>query len=169
MRETIARCTREVRSLDFDYRIVRKDGAVRVLHSRGDVVAGADGAAVRYVGTAQDITERKAAEGRLREANQLLSAVIDASPLAIIMLDDEDRVCSWSAAAERMFGWTSAEVVGQRLPIIPPEREGEIMRLHNVAPGDWRGVIGLETQRIRKDGSRIDVSVSTARSRMATG
>ena len=48
-------------------------------------------------------------------------ALIDASPLATVTLDLEGRVRSWNPAAERLFGWSGAEVLGRKLPIVPPE------------------------------------------------
>ena len=80
----------------------------------------------------------------------MLEAIIKASPLAIIAVDAEDRITLWNKRAERMFGWLEQEVIGQLLPILPPEAE------RTASP------LGLETVRIHKDGARVPVSIWTA-------
>ncbi|MBI3944492.1 MAG: PAS domain S-box protein [Armatimonadetes bacterium] len=97
----------------------------------------------------------------LRQANLTLRALIEASPLAIFTLTPEGTVVSWNAAAERMFGWPRGEVLGRYLPIVPPEKENEFRRLRESAL-QGRSLIGVEVRRLRRDGSAIDVSISTA-------
>jgi PAS domain S-box-containing protein len=100
-------------------------------------------------------------ERALHETNQMLQAMILASPLAIDVLDTAGRVTLWSPAAERMFGWSAAEVIGRELPIIPENLRDEVAqqireRMRGVA------ITMLETQRQHKDGSLVEVSISTA-------
>ncbi|MBI3945291.1 MAG: PAS domain S-box protein [Armatimonadetes bacterium] len=115
-----------------------------------------------------DVTERAQAEAGLREANERLQAVFDASPLPIIALDTQARVIAWNRAAERVFGWRAEEALDRPIPIIPPERRAQFEE--NWAR-ELRGeaVSGWETTRVRKDGSRLDVSLSTALMRDARG
>jgi PAS domain S-box-containing protein len=108
-----------------------------------------------------DITNRKSAEEGLRETNETLQALIHAAPLAIYLIDPNGRVKSWNRAAERIFGWRRDEVIGCPLPSIPYEKREEFAALHErVMRGD--ALTGFETIRQRKDGSRIDVNLSTA-------
>jgi PAS domain S-box-containing protein len=97
----------------------------------------------------------------LREANENLASLIEASPLAVVMLDVEGRVRSWNPAAERLFGWTAAEIVGGPLPVVPESRREESRSIFERA---LRGesVVHVETQRLHKDGTIIDVSLSVA-------
>jgi len=96
-----------------------------------------------------------------RHGNHILSALIAAAPAAIVALDHWGNACIWNPAAERMFGWKAAEVLGRDLPYVPPEREEEHrVFLDLVRQGG--SVSGVETQRTRKDGARIDVSLSAA-------
>ena len=53
----------------------------------------------------------------------VLEAIIKASPLAIVAVDAEDRVTLWNESAERMFGWSEEEVLGQALPILLPQAD----------------------------------------------
>ena len=99
--------------------------------------------------------------GELEKANHTLRGLIDGSPLAIAAVDPEGNVLSWNAAAERMFGWTAAEVLGRPLPNVPDDRleESAAFRQRLLA---GQGFSDLVTTRQRKDGKRIEVSVSTA-------
>lgn len=69
--------------------------------------------------------ERKRAERRLQEMNNTLEAVIDASPMALFILDREGNVGLWNPAAERIFGLRQKEVLGRPLPTIPPDKREE--------------------------------------------
>ena len=78
-----------------------------------------------YVVTHEDITERHRLEQNEREAREVLSAVFDAAPAAIICLDLDGRVLVWSRGAERLFGYAAAEVVGGPYPLVPEGKEDE--------------------------------------------
>ena len=63
---------RERKTFSFEQRILSNDGSERTLHQRGEVVLSHEGYAVRVIGTAQDVTERREAEQELRKANEEL-------------------------------------------------------------------------------------------------
>ncbi len=111
-----------------------------------------------FTGIIRDITGRRQADERLRQANEALGAVIQTSPLAIFTMDLEGNVGTWNAAAERIFGWTEAEVVGRPLPIVP-EAEWPVLleSIERVKRSD--DLRGHERRRLRKDGTLIDVSI----------
>jgi len=92
----------------------------------------------------------------------LLEALVDALPLAVVALDTELRVSYWNAAAEAMFGWRAEEVLGQFSPIIPDDLLDD---LHRRNAELLRGGKRLEfaTRRQRRDGTLIDVTVSSIR------
>lgn len=90
-----------------------------------------------------------------------LRALIEASPLAIVALDPDATVTMWNPAAERIFGWTAGEVIGHRLPVVPYEKLEEANDFRRgVLEG--RPFTGREVVRQRKDGTCIEVSLSTA-------
>ncbi|MFW6421868.1 MAG: PAS domain-containing protein, partial [Candidatus Bipolaricaulota bacterium] len=91
-----------------------------------------------------------------------LKSIIEASPLAIFDLDPRGKVNSiWNQAAEEIFGWTREEVLGQKLPIVPGEKQDEFDQLRErVLAGD--SFTSLEARRQRKDGSFLTASISTA-------
>jgi PAS domain S-box-containing protein len=97
----------------------------------------------------------------LEKANRTLRGLIDGSPLAIAAVDADGKVLSWNAVAERMFGWTSEEVLTHPLPNVPEDKQEESAAFRQ------RLLLGqsysdLVTTRQRRDGTRIEVSVSTA-------
>jgi len=114
-----------------------------------------------YMHYAFDITKRKRAEEVLQETSETLRALIQASPLAIVALDVDRNVKIWNRAAERIFGWGQQEVIGRPIPIVSEDKQEEFRSLYNrVSRG--KEITGLELRRQKKDGSFIDVSLSTA-------
>ncbi|HEV2722341.1 MAG TPA: PAS domain-containing sensor histidine kinase, partial [Thermoanaerobaculia bacterium] len=88
----------------------------------------------------------------------MLDVVFDLAPVAIIIVSAAGMVRMWNRAAERMFGWTAAEVVGGEQPQIPPEMQSEAAGIRRRALAG-ETIASLETRRRRADGSMIDVSV----------
>ena len=122
----------------------------------------------QVLGVATDVTDRRQASVALRHTTQTLQTLIDASPLAICALDAQGRVRSWSHAAERMFGWAAAEVIGEVLPIVPPEAMPAFRAsLARVLAGE--ALPGLVVQRRRRDGMMLDLRISAAPTRAQDG
>ena len=111
---------------------------------------------------------RKRANESLREANQSLQALVESSPLAIVVLDLDTRVRLWNPAAERLFGWTAQEVRNLPLPIVAPDGE-DAFRANLEAARRGSVFTGSETRCQRKDGSAISISVSAGPSRNRRG
>ena len=88
--------------------------------------------------------------------------MVDASPLPIVVFDREGRVVLWSPAAERTFGWTSAEVLGRPNPLVPEEEWEAFRRALEPVFEQGKGWQGVEVSRRAKDGSQIYVSASSA-------
>jgi len=109
-----------------------------------------------------------ASERNLRsERESLFSAVVESSNDAIITKLLDGTITGWNGAAERLFGFTAAETVGENIDIIvPPERRTETS---NVVERIRRGepIELYETVRMHKDGRSIDVSLSISPIRTA--
>lgn len=155
-------------SFEMDLRLLTKDGSSMWATSRGYAVRDEHGETVRMIGITADITPQKGAEEELLASNELLHALLDSSPLAIAATDAERRMTLWNAAAERLFGWRKEDVLGREFPIA---REDEAKRVDDLYQRLWAGevIVDYETARIRKDGQRIDVSLSLAPLRDGTG
>ena len=115
-------------------------------------------AAARTLGAA---LQRKEADETLRKANELVRAVVQASPTAIAALDADGLVRMWNPAAERLFDWSAAEVLGGPLPTVPPEDRNNHKSISGRAM-QGEALLNVELRRKRKDGSWIDIELSTA-------
>lgn len=109
----------------------------------------------------EEIAERQRTEAALRHTNQTLQSLIAASPRAIFTLDLTERVKIWNPAAERMFGWTEAEVIERPNPIISQE---SVQEYETIKQSVLQGITppSLEIRRQKKDGSPIDIVFSAA-------
>jgi PAS domain S-box-containing protein len=106
----------------------------------------------------RDITERRRAE----EGLQRLAAIVESSDDAIIGKTLDGVIVSWNRGAERLYGYTAAEVTGRPISLLaPPDRADEIDQiLERIRRGNR--IAQFDTVRVRKDGSRLEVSVSVA-------
>jgi len=106
----------------------------------------------------KDVTERKRAEEALRR----LAAIVDSSDDAIISQDLNGVITSWNAAAQRIFGYTEAEALGQPITIIiPPELlNEETQTLRRMRAGEH--IQHYETTRVTKQGMRVHVSLTVS-------
>ena len=97
----------------------------------------------------------------LRRANLEQERIIDASLLAIVVLDPLYKVLVWNRAAERMFGYRAEEVIGRPYPLVPDQVRPEFeMLFSRVAGGEI--IRDMEVRRRRKDGKLVDVTFSGA-------
>jgi diguanylate cyclase (GGDEF)-like protein/PAS domain S-box-containing protein len=105
-----------------------------------------------------DITERKNSEKERRQ----LSAIVGGSGDAICSVTTEGTITSWNGAAERLFGYTATEMIGQPVSVIAPAdrvAEQAEMRVRLLAGGPPER---FETLRSRKDGSLVEVLISAS-------
>jgi len=98
-------------------------------------------------------------EKELRRSRERYRGLMEAFPGAVVLLDAHLRVCEWNAAAERLYGLAKADVLGSRIPTIPPEKESELAEfLERVRRGEL--VLDVETQRRDKSGMIFDAQLS---------
>jgi PAS domain S-box-containing protein len=114
---------------------------------------------------ARNATEARKA--RLEVAR--LAAIAASSQYAMFSRDLEGTITSWNAAAEALYGYSAAEAIGRNgAVLIPPGREAETQELIKCMLRGERS-FGLETQRLRKDGSLLDVALTISPVRDAAG
>ncbi len=139
----------------------------KVFEATGRPLMDEDGRIIGTVMVSRDITERNLSEQALRESEERFRAITTTAANAIILMNDGGRISYWNPAAERMFGYSSAEVMGQALHSL-------------IAPSHYHEAIdkGLETFRatgkgpfvestieltaVRKDGSHFPVELATS-------
>ncbi|MFI5310926.1 MAG: PAS domain S-box protein, partial [Gemmatimonadales bacterium] len=107
-------------------------------------------------------------EDQARVTSEMLRSVFDASPVAITATDLAGLVTLWNPAAERLFGWSAAEVLGQPNPSVPPDKADERKAMRARAERG-ESVTDVQTQRRRRDGSLVDVNISMATTYDAAG
>jgi PAS domain S-box-containing protein len=127
-----------------------------------------EGRVVRLWGACQEITDCKQVEFKLQLVNEVLQAQIASAPLAINCTSNNGRTIVWNRAAEELFGWTAAEVLGQPLPNIPEGQKQDFYALLKSA-GNGKLQNGLEVSLLKKDGSSIDLWLWAASVRNAGG
>ncbi|MGQ0485325.1 MAG: PAS domain-containing sensor histidine kinase [Hyphomicrobiales bacterium] len=164
-REAFERALRRGGGMELEFRMLRPRGNLRWFLWRGEILRRPDGAAIECHGVMIDITERKTAE----EGAARLAAIVASSEDAIISNALNGIVTSWNRGAERLLGYSADEIIGQPIfRIIPPDRAGEELRiLSTIRSGE--SIAPYESIRLRKDGGRLDVSLSVSPIRNAAG
>ncbi|MEJ2208004.1 MAG: PAS domain S-box protein [Anaerolineae bacterium] len=115
---------------------------------------------IEYV---KDVTAWIQAQRASRERQRYLEGVLAAAPDAIVTLDPHNRIVEWSAGAERLFGYSRDEVIGQAIdPLIARgDALDEAVRLTGMVSAG-RTVLPTETVRYRRDGTAVDVILAGA-------
>ena len=141
----------------FETKRRRKDGSLIDISLTISPVKDALGNVVGASKIARDITERLQTE----RAALLLSAIVDSSEDAIVSKDLNGIITSWNRSAERLFGYTTAEAVGQPVAtlLIPADRQREELEILSRLRRGER-VDHFETKRSRKDGTLLDISLT---------
>ena len=101
------------------------------------------------------------AQARLKQTLRTFESLIEASPLPIMAIDRDGMVQIWNRAAEELFGWQRAEVVGRPLPLVPPDLRKESAAIQEETLAG-RIIRNREVRRLRKDGTWIDLALSVA-------
>jgi PAS domain S-box-containing protein len=161
----IERAIAQKSDYEVEFRIFLPDATTKYIHTVGHPVLNVSGDLVQFVGSSTDITERKRAE----QATLLLAAIVESSHDAIVSKSLDGVITSWNKGAERLFGYTAEEAVGQNITlIIPPERRDEERTIIEQLTRGER-IDHFETVRMRKDGSLLDVSLTISPMKDALG
>ena len=143
--------------------LIAKDGTERPIDDSAAPIRCKDGEIVGSVLVFRDITQRRAMERDLEDqltGARLLASIVESSEDAIISKSPTGTIQTWNASAERLFGYPAAEAIGRPISlIIPEERLGEEVEII-AALRDGRRVDHFETERRRKDGTLIWVSLT---------
>jgi PAS domain S-box-containing protein len=148
------------------------DGSERVVDFAMHPVRDESGAVMFLHPTGVDITERKQVEAELQDSEQRLryvAAIVESSDDAIVSKNLDGIITSWNRGAERIFGYTAEEAVGQPiLIVIPQDRQNEEREiLTRIRRGER--IDHFETIRQRRHGSLINVSLTVSPVKNADG
>jgi PAS domain S-box-containing protein len=136
--------------------LIARDGTERPIDDSAAPIRGDDGQVAGVVLVFRDVSEaRRALDARLR-----LAAIVESSDDAIISHTLDGVIVSWNRGAERLYGYTAAETVGRPLAMLaPPDHVNEVPHLMGqLRRGEQ--IEHYETVRVRKDGRRLDVSLT---------
>jgi PAS domain S-box-containing protein len=150
--------SQEIPDTVLEKRCIRKDGGYIWSLNTITLVKDATGQPQHLIGIVEDITARKMAE----EAQARLVAVIASSVDSIISTTPEGVVTSWNRGAELMYGYLAAEMIGATTAALIPEdhRQEQSAILERIRKGER--IDHFETVRLRKDGTRLDVSIAVS-------
>jgi PAS domain S-box-containing protein len=135
--------------------LLARDGTERPIDDSAAPICDAEGRIRGVVLVFRDVTERRRSE----MARAQLAAIVESSEDAIISKDLKGTIKSWNRGAERLYGYAAEEVVGRPLSIlVPPDHPDELPGIMERLKRGER-IDHFETVRVRKDGSRVDVSL----------
>lgn len=146
-----------------------RDGRRVVVESRQELHREPDGRQL-VLETNRDITTRQDTEQRLREREARLRSILETAPEAIVTIDENGIIGSFSPAAEAMFGWQAPEVVGRNVRLLMPEpyrsaHDGCLERYRRT--GERRIIgIGREVEGARRDGSIFPMELAVGEARV---
>lgn len=136
--------------------IERPDGTRRMIQPYPDPLFDADGILTGAVNMLVDITDQRDAE----EYVSKLAAIVENSDDAIISKTLDGIITSWNPGAEKLFGFTAAEMIGQAITrIIPTDRQQEESKIIELLKAGKR-VDHFQTKRVTKDGQLLDISLT---------
>jgi PAS domain S-box-containing protein len=155
IQDILSRLSRGEELHNYDARLRCKDGSLRHVMINSNVL-WEDGRFVHTRCFTRDVTDRK----REEEARAHLAAIVESSDDAIIGKDLDGIIRSWNKGAQRIYGYTPAEVIGRSISIlIPTEMPDELPRImQRLRRGEV--IDHYETVRVAKDGRRLNVSLT---------
>ena len=144
---------------DVEYRVIRPDGTVRIVHSQGDVTWDESGRPLRQFGVLQDITELRQAEQGLRASEGRFRIFVDHASDAFFLLDDDWTILDVNRQACHGLGYSREELIGKHKSDFDVDLDdASIQRLkQRVVAGE---AITFETHHRRKDGTSFPVEVA---------
>ncbi|MEO8258002.1 MAG: PAS domain S-box protein [Acidobacteriota bacterium] len=149
----------------YDTVRLRKDGRRIDVSLTVSPIMALDGRIIGVSKIVRDITERR----RLERDARHFAAMVESSDDAIVSKDLDGTILTWNPAAEKLFGYTAAEIVGRSIRVvIPADRQGEEDR---VLAAIRRGEVvdHFETVRLRQDGTEVPISLTVSPIRDAAG
>jgi diguanylate cyclase (GGDEF)-like protein/PAS domain S-box-containing protein len=143
-------------SVEFEHRAVRRDGLERVFRVYGAGVTTPDGA-TRFVGTAQDVTEQRAAETRILRSSQRFTDLLAIAPVGIGLFDDNQRLVNANDALCRLLGYPLDQLRGQMFARLtnPENSPDPLPPPTDLLAGGENSYTVPQVELLRSDGGRV--------------
>lgn len=129
--ESLDHALKSRQPLDYQQRVVRRDGTIRIIHAHGEIITDADGTPVRMVGVGQDITDRVGAEQALRESDERFQLAMLATNDALWDRTPGSKDIWWSDGFFRLFGYAPDAIAytpESWIGLIHPEDRANVSR-----------------------------------------
>jgi diguanylate cyclase (GGDEF)-like protein/PAS domain S-box-containing protein len=151
--KNINRTLYEHEPYDFEHRILRSDGEVRVVHRQARVFFGDEGHPHRMIGTVHDITEHKEAKRALEESEERFRSAFEDAPIGVALVGLDRRHLRVNSAYCQMLGYSEEELLDKRHPEIihPEDREISTDHVRQAVEGEVESY-SLERRYLRADG-----------------
>ncbi len=144
------------------------DGRGRWLAVETTVITDGDGSPAHAVSVFEEVTHQIQLVQDLKSSSSSMTHLVEHAPVAILSVSTEGIVQTWNPAAETMFGWAAAEIIGQPLPILPEEIDAELgHQLQRLIAGEEITSAPLAAR--HRDGHGIDVLTSAVARRGIDG
>jgi len=147
----------------------RRDGSTFLAHVTMTALKETDGRITGYACIIRDITDQVTAEQALKAREAHLRSILETVPDAMVVIDEGGRMQSFSATAERLFGWTAPEVIGENVSILMPEpycSQHDAYLERYLRTGERRIIgIGRVVVGLRKDGSTFPMELAVGEMR----
>jgi PAS domain S-box-containing protein len=142
----------------------KKDGTTLDIRESAHAIRDSNGKTLYYDGTVEDITERKNAEVALKESEQRYRSVVKSATDAIITTNGKGIIINWNLGAEKIFGYTQAEITGKNLTTIIPQNyaENHVNGMKRIEQGGEYHLIGktVELMGLHKSGNEFPLEFS---------
>ncbi|MEN2784913.1 PAS domain S-box protein [Sphingomonas qilianensis] len=143
---------------------IRRDGSEFLADATLVALHDTDGVFHGYGQSLYDVTTRKATEGALTDSEQHVRSILATVPDSMIVIDERGKILSFSSAAERLFGYREAELIGRNVNVLMPspdrERHDQYLE-HYLTTGEKRIIgIGRVVVGARRDGSQFPMELS---------
>ena len=153
---------------EIKHRLRMADGRIKWVHERCSTDFDADGKPLASRGTVQDITQLTEVERVARDNAQYLQAILDSAVDGIITIDEQGSVLSFNRAAETIFGYRAAEVIGRNVNLLMPEpyHSQHDTYLKNYRETGKARIVGSrrEVEGLRRNGDTFPLDLAVSRS-----
>lgn len=139
--ETLVAKARQNLKSEYEWTYIRKDGTRFPVMLSVTALRDSRGKINGFVGVASDISERRRVEAAVSEATSVTKAIVDNAGYAIVSMGADGNIITFNKAAERMFGYTADELIGQPVPRVI---------------ADWEKFVGLAAQMSQELGEEIE-------------
>jgi two-component system, cell cycle sensor histidine kinase and response regulator CckA len=167
-REAVRRVNQEAmaadRPFEMEFRVQRPDGAIRVVHSHGNLLKDESGRPRSLFGTIQDVTERRLAEDRLRESEREFRATFELAAVGQAQADPSTgRLLRVNRKLCELLGYSEEELLATSFSDLthPDDRERELGLFYLLAKGELPE-LAIEKRMIRKDGAEVWVRITAS-------